>query len=883
VRTADRRSPARLITATTAFGLVLAISAAPAGAAPSSLGTIGVGSAPDAIAFNSSFNRAYVSHLGATDVRVIDGATNTVMGSIALSSSSRGLAVDVSSHRLSVSNGGSLTTFDGSSHTMVGNVGLPGIPYAVAPVSSSRVFVALGPANAVGVVNTITNTLQATIGVGVNPQGVAHSVPIQPRVFVSNRGSNTVTVLDSNSFSVVTTIPVGAQPVSVLAVGGTVYVANTGSGSVSVINASTLTVTATITGLSAPSGLAADLSRSRLFVTGGPVPVVDVVDTSTNVKLTSVSVPASPTGIVLDQSRRKLFVSSQSTNSVEVLQLDQVAPSVTIDTAPPALTNDPTATFEFHGADNDDDETLLVYRCRLDFGAFTPCPSPRTMTGLSEGSHVFGVRAVDVDGNMGSEVSRSWTLDLTAPTTSLTASPSDPSRGVVQFEFTGADNLTPTEQLGFRCRLDDAEPEACSSPLDLNVTSGAHTLRIASVDQAGNEDASVAEFSWTADATAPRTFIVDGPASDTITGRSVVFEFVGTDNLTPSDSLEFRCRLDDAAFEPCASPIELAELTGGERTFQVAALDAVGNIDESPASRTWIVEAGPPETTIEQAPADPTNATTATLAFSGLDDVTAADALTFTCSLDGGTTSPCDSPATFAGLDEGIHGFSVAATDAFGNTDPTPATLSWTIDLTPPDTSVASGPASPTNDRSAGFTFGGGDDHSPVDAMTFECRMDDAAFASCASPHAVTNLGAGAHVFEVRSVDEAGNADPSPASYAWTIDAGAPASVFTTGNPGTLFALPGISTPVTGATVDDAAGVASVDVTFTPESVLGTASTGPALLACSNGNRSCTWAAFPPAVPGIYRVTVRSSDQLGNIESPGPSAITVVVIAPPQI
>src|SRR5205823_3716519 len=53
----------------------------------------------------------------------------------------------------------------------------------------------------------------------------------------------------------------------------------------------------------------------------------------------------------------------------------------------------------------------------------------------------------------------------------------------------------------------------------------------------------------------------------------------------------------------------------------------------------------------------------------------------FACSLDGGTFTPCTSPNSYVGLPNGTHSFAVRATDRFNNTDPSPATYSWTVDV----------------------------------------------------------------------------------------------------------------------------------------------------------------------------------------------------------
>jgi YVTN family beta-propeller protein len=69
--------------------------------------------------------------------------------------------------------------------------------------------------NAVSVIDTATNTVVATIPVGVSPIGVAIT-PDGTRAYVTNEGSNTVSgtvsVIDTATNTVVATIPVGPGP-----------------------------------------------------------------------------------------------------------------------------------------------------------------------------------------------------------------------------------------------------------------------------------------------------------------------------------------------------------------------------------------------------------------------------------------------------------------------------------------------------------------------------------------------------------------------------------------------------------------------------------------------------------------------------------------------
>ncbi|MFZ5856174.1 MAG: beta strand repeat-containing protein [Chloroflexota bacterium] len=122
------------------------------------------------------------------------------------------------------------------------------------------------------------------------------------------------------------------------------------------------------------------------------------------------------------------------------------------------------------------------------------------------------------------------------------------------------------------------------------------------------------------------------------------------------------------------------------------------------------------------------------------------------------------------------------------------------IDTTAPDTQVASGPASLTNSTSAAFEF------SADESATFDCQLDGGGFAACASPYSVAD---GPHVLDVRAVDLAGNADGTPASHSWTVDATPPTVLSTTlmdvnpTNRATVRFSVIFSEPVTGVDVGD--------------------------------------------------------------------------------
>src|SRR5260370_39170649 len=65
--------------------------------------------------------------------------------------------------------------------------------------------------NSVSVVNTLNNTIAATVSVAASPSGLAVT-PDGGFVYVTNRGANIVSVISTASNSVITTIGVGTSP-----------------------------------------------------------------------------------------------------------------------------------------------------------------------------------------------------------------------------------------------------------------------------------------------------------------------------------------------------------------------------------------------------------------------------------------------------------------------------------------------------------------------------------------------------------------------------------------------------------------------------------------------------------------------------------------------
>ena len=426
--------------------------------------------------------------------------------------------------------------------------------------------------------------------------------------------------------------------------------------------------------------------------------------------------------------------------------VDTVAPTATITVKPSDPSNAASPSFSFTAS-----QVGSSFLCKLDVAAFAPCTSPAGYPGLTNGPHTFVVKATDPAGNLSVEVTYTWTIDTVPPTAAITGKPSDPSNNTSpSFSFTANESGST-----FRCRLDGGAFASCASPKQhLNVPPGTHTFTVQATDGAGNTGPQ-ANYSWTIDTAAPTAEITQKPAALSNV-NSASFSFTAS-----QAGSTFACRLDGAAFAACSSPKNYSGIADGLHTFAVKATDPAGNTSAE-TSFAWTVDTTPPAVVFSAKPPDPSNDVTPSFSFS-----TGEPGSSLACKLDAGAFASCVSPKDLGTLAPGQHTFSVRATDPAGNTG-AQASHTWTIDTAAPTTTITQKPTDLSNSRGPSFAFTASEAGS-----SFSCRLDGAAFAACTTPKIYAALGDGAHTFEVRATDLAGNTGAS-STHTWSIDATTP-------------------------------------------------------------------------------------------------------------
>jgi len=435
---------------------------------------------------------------------------------------------------------------------------------------------------------------------------------------------------------------------------------------------------------------------------------------------------------------------------------------------------------------------------------------------LSSGEYILTAKAQDSRGNQTSStaVKVKVTIDSEPPDTQITGSPSAFSnQWLTSFYFRSTEPLAT-----FECKLDDGDWENCPGFKNYyGLPEGTHHFEVRSRDKAGNLDPSPASYDWRIDFTPPDTSLNPDFSPPPLTNSvEYTFEFAGTDDVTQGANLKFQCAwmrgiwgigMEEPIWgepqwepEPCSSPfyhsiLEAGEPLDGPQRFIVRSVDEAGNVDPSPPSYTWFADTTPPFTELLDSgihfePGFPaSNRNEATVIFTGRDNYSPPEKLTFVCFASGfPIDTDCKSPKHYTNIPEGPWGYEIYAIDEAGNQEfiPYVGVVAEEFDYSVPETFIVSGPPNPTEQTSAVFDIDGYDTwlDSYIIVRAWECMLEgegfDAGWEFCdltppTREHPYYSysipgpLNPGIYTFRVRAVDWAGNRDPTPAEWQWEV------------------------------------------------------------------------------------------------------------------
>lgn len=183
-------------------------------------------------------------------------------------------------------------------------------------------YIANTSSNTISVINTLTQGIVTTIPLtGIGPRGVVVS-PDGTRVYVANSSSNTVSVIDATTNKELFTISAGVSNPSGIAIspdGNILYVTNYLFNSVSVLNAVTGAFITSVPVGQNPFALAITRDGSRVYVANLGTNTVSVINTATNTVAATIIVGLSPQGVIISPDESTVYVTDFTSNTVSVI------------------------------------------------------------------------------------------------------------------------------------------------------------------------------------------------------------------------------------------------------------------------------------------------------------------------------------------------------------------------------------------------------------------------------------------------------------------------------------------------------------------------------------------------------------------------------------
>jgi large repetitive protein len=165
------------------------------------------------------------------------------------------------------------------------------------------------------------------------------------------------------------------------------------------------------------------------------------------------------------------------------------------------------------------------------------------LSGVSDDAHTYTARAKDAVGNT-SSASNSVTVNVDSPPpeTKIDSGPSGPTNdNTLTFSFSASDNLSQAWNLRYSYKVDGSAWSSYSSERSVTLggasglSEGSHTFYVKARDEAGNEDQSPAERSFTVDTTQPTVKSTTPPLSGaTNVGRGTNLTASFSEQMEPS-------------------------------------------------------------------------------------------------------------------------------------------------------------------------------------------------------------------------------------------------------------------------------------------------------------------------------------------------------------
>jgi YVTN family beta-propeller protein/VCBS repeat-containing protein len=227
----------------------------------------------------------------------------------------------------------SLNVYSGQMSTSTTPITVGYGPTAMA-VSGDRLYVANTVGNSVSVLDANTGTPLTTLPVGARPSGLAVS-PNGQTLYVANQSSNTVSAYSTTTGASLGNIPVAApQGLAINPAGDRLYVSSIATNRVYAINPVTGATVATIATGATPVGIAVSGDGTRVYVANRGSNTVSTIDAATNRVIGTTAVGTLPQQVALSADGTRLYVTNTGSGDVSVIDTTTGANIATVPVGP---------------------------------------------------------------------------------------------------------------------------------------------------------------------------------------------------------------------------------------------------------------------------------------------------------------------------------------------------------------------------------------------------------------------------------------------------------------------------------------------------------------------------------------------------------------------
>jgi hypothetical protein len=199
-------------------------------------------------------------------------------------------------------------------------------------------------------------------------------------------------------------------------------------------------------------------------------------------------------------------------------------------------------------------------------------------------------------------------------------------------------------------------------------------------------------------------------------------------------------------------------------------------------------------------------------------------------------------------------------------------------DTTPPETTITTSVPEFTDFPDMTIEYTGSDDVTPAGSLVFSHSVDNGSWSAWSTDTSayITGLSDGAHTFEVKARDEAGNVDPTPADASFTVDTTPPVLTLNQPKPSRLWPPNGrmVTVSFSGNAQEQVNGSGLDTVTYTMIDEYGKYGSSGTIASDFSFKLSLESERDPNDPDGrIYTVTVTAVDKVGN------SVVKIVTVA----